>query len=126
MASAAGPGNGRCWMAAGRVSSSGDDQPCPCKPCARRLALSPVLARVAKGWTGRLWPVKQGIEVAESDRAAKYLMMTDAEIVHTPNTLGWLVAKADAEQLVLASVTARWRCENLAERVHIPAFIYYF
>ena len=24
------------------------------------------------------------------------------------------------------SLTARWRCENLAERVHIPAFIFFF
>jgi hopene-associated glycosyltransferase HpnB len=38
----------------------------------------------------------------------------------------WLVAHAEAGGLVLTSLTARWRCENLPERVHIPAFIYYF
>ncbi len=27
---------------------------------------------------------------------------------------------------MLTSLTARWRCQNLAERVHIPAFIYFF
>src|SRR4029077_18942393 len=58
--------------------------------------------------------------------APKYLMLTDADIVHAPDTLRWLVAHAEANGLVLASLTARWRCENLPERVHIPAFIYYF
>ena len=83
-------------------------------------------AALPKHWTGKLWAVKQGIEAAEKSFAPKYLMLTDADIVHAPDTLSWLVAQAEAEQLVLTSLTARWRCENLAERVHIPAFIYYF
>lgn len=83
-------------------------------------------AALPKGWTGKLFAVKQGIEFAEVASAPKYLMLTDADIVHAPDTLSWLVAQAEAERLVLASLTARWRCENLAERVHIPAFIYYF
>ena len=63
-------------------------------------------------------------QAAEEKFAPKYLMLTDADIVHAPDTLSWLVAQAEAHSLVLASLTARWRCENLAERVHIPAFIY--
>jgi hopene-associated glycosyltransferase HpnB len=77
-------------------------------------------------WTGKLWAVKQGISAAEEKLTPKYLMLTDADIVHTPDTLSWLVAHAEANGLVLASLTARWRCENLAERVHIPAFIFFF
>jgi hopene-associated glycosyltransferase HpnB len=77
-------------------------------------------------WTGKLWAVKQGIAAAEERFAPKYLMLTDADIVHDPDTLSWLVAHAEAHALVLASLTARWRCENLAERVHIPAFIFFF
>jgi hopene-associated glycosyltransferase HpnB len=77
-------------------------------------------------WTGKLWALKQGIAVAEEKFAPKYLMLTDADIVHAPDTVSWLVAHAEAHQLVLTSLTARWRCENLPERVHIPAFIYYF
>jgi hopene-associated glycosyltransferase HpnB len=77
------------------------------------------------GWTGKLWAVKQGIAAAE-ERTPKYLMLTDADIVHTPDTLSWLVAQAEANGLVLTSLTARWRCQNLPERVHIPAFIYFF
>ena len=77
-------------------------------------------------WTGKLWAVKQGIAAAEEKFAPKYLMLTDADIVHAPDTLRWLVAQAETNGLVLTSLTARWRCENLPERVHIPAFIYYF
>jgi hopene-associated glycosyltransferase HpnB len=77
-------------------------------------------------WTGKLWAVRQGIAAAEEKFAPKYLMLTDADIVHAPDTLSWLVAHAEKHGLVLTSLTARWRCENLPERVHIPAFIYYF
>jgi hopene-associated glycosyltransferase HpnB len=77
-------------------------------------------------WTGKLWAVKQGIAAAEEKVAPKYLILTDADIVHAPDTVRWLVAHAEANGLVLTSLTARWRCENLPERVHIPAFIYYF
>src|ERR1043165_4590017 len=77
-------------------------------------------------WTGKLWAVKQGIAAAEEKFAPKYLMLTDADIVHAPDTLSWLGAHAEQGSRVLTSLTARWRCENLPERVHIPAFIYYF
>ena len=77
-------------------------------------------------WTGKLWAVKQGIAAAEEKFAPKYLMLTDADIVHAPETASWLVAHAEKHNMVLTSLTARWRCENLPERVHIPAFIYYF
>lgn len=77
-------------------------------------------------WTGKLWAVKQGIAAAEAQFQPKYLLLTDADIVHAPDTASWMVAHAEAHDLVLTSLTARWRCENLAERVHIPAFIFFF
>lgn len=77
-------------------------------------------------WTGKLWAVKQGIAAAEEKFGPKYLLLTDADIVHAPDTASWLVAHAETHSIVLTSLTARWRCENLPERVHIPAFIYYF
>src|SRR5436190_16332778 len=78
------------------------------------------------GWTGKLWAVKQGIAAADEKFAPKYLLLTDADIVHDADTVSWLVGHAEAHNLVLTSLTARWRCENLAERVHIPAFIFFF
>ncbi len=77
------------------------------------------------GWTGKLWAVKQGIEAAAAT-SPKYLLLTDADIVHAPDIVRWLVSHAEAQGLVLASLTAKWRCANLAERVHIPAFIFFF
>ena len=77
-------------------------------------------------WTGKLWALQQGIAAAEETLSPKYLMLTDADIVHAPDTLSWLVAHAEQHGLVLASLTARWRCEGIPERVHIPAFIYFF
>src|SRR5689334_14696424 len=47
------------------------------------------------GWTGKLWAVKQGIAAAEK-RAPDYLMLTDADIVHTADTVSWLVGHAAA------------------------------
>src|SRR5947209_12937473 len=46
-------------------------------------------------WTGKLWAVKQGIERAER-RGPKYLLLTDADIVHAPDTVSWLVGHAES------------------------------
>jgi hopene-associated glycosyltransferase HpnB len=78
------------------------------------------------GWTGKLFAGKQGIDAATEKLAPKYLLLTDADIVHAPDTVSWLVAHAETHGLVLTSLTAKWRCDNLAERVHIPAFIFFF
>ena len=77
------------------------------------------------GWTGKLWAVSQGIAAAERD-APDYLLLTDADIVHAPDSLSWLVAHAVERGDVLTSFMAKLRCESLAERSHVPAFIYFF
>ncbi len=79
------------------------------------------------GWTGKLWAVKQGIDAAEGPPARPdYLLLTDADIVHDPDSVSRLVAHAEAKGLVLTSLMAKLRCESLAERVHVPAFIFFF
>lgn len=77
------------------------------------------------GWTGKLWALKQGIAAAERLRP-DYLLLTDADIVHAPDTLAWLVAQSLAGGFVLTSLMAKLRCESLAERSHVPAFVYFF
>jgi glycosyltransferase involved in cell wall biosynthesis len=49
-------------------------------------------------WTGKLWAVKQGIAAAEEKFAPKYLMLTDADIVHVPDTVRWLVAHSRSQR----------------------------
>jgi hopene-associated glycosyltransferase HpnB len=77
------------------------------------------------GWTGKLWALKQGIAAAEASQP-DYLLLTDADIVHAPDTLPWLAAQASAGGYHLTSLMAKLRCASLAERSHVPAFIYFF
>jgi len=79
----------------------------------------------AAGWTGKLWALKEGIAVAEALQP-EYLLLTDADIVHASDTLARLVARSRSGGIALTSLMAKLRCESLAERVHVPAFIYFF
>jgi hopene-associated glycosyltransferase HpnB len=77
------------------------------------------------GWTGKVWAMQQG--VARADEAAtRYLLFTDADIVYAPHALRELVARAQAGRLVLTSLMVKLRCESLAERTLIPAFVFFF
>lgn len=76
------------------------------------------------GWTGKLWAVSQGVERA--GEAPAYLWLTDADIEHAPDTLRMLVARAEAGQLALVSLMAKLRCESFAERMLVPAFVFFF
>ena len=75
------------------------------------------------GWTGKLWAVKQGVAAAGSP---DYLWLTDADIAHTNNNLSKLVARAEAGKLVLTTLMAKLHCGNAAERLLIPAFVFFF
>lgn len=81
-------------------------------------------APLAPGWTGKLWAVSQGVAVA--GEASRYLLLTDADIVHAPDTVRSLVARAEAGSLALVSLMAKLRCTSLAERALIPAFVFFF
>jgi hopene-associated glycosyltransferase HpnB len=78
---------------------------------------------LAKGWTGKLWAVSQGVEAAG---APDYLWITDADIAHAPVTLRGLVARAEAGRLTLVSLMARLQTGTWPERLLIPAFIFFF
>jgi hopene-associated glycosyltransferase HpnB len=79
------------------------------------------------GWTGKLWAVKQGIDAAMAlQPAPEYLLLTDADIVHPTDSVTRLVAQARAKGLLLTSLMVELRCETVAERIAIPAFIFFF
>jgi hopene-associated glycosyltransferase HpnB len=79
------------------------------------------------GWTGKLWAQSQGVEAAEAmPRPAQYILFTDADIVYMPNELRKLAARAQSGGYVLTSLMAKLRCESFAERMFIPAFIFFF
>lgn len=79
------------------------------------------------GWTGKLWAVAQGVRAAGGQKEAPaYLLLTDADIAHAPDSLAWLVSQAAKGGYVLTSLMAMLRCRSFAERFHVPAFIYFF
>ncbi len=77
------------------------------------------------GWTGKLWAVRHGVELARA-RDPEYLLLTDADIAHAPDSLRRLVAAARTGGFALVSQMARLRVESLWERLVVPAFVYFF
>ncbi len=84
--------------------------------------------KLPAGWSGKIFAIKQGIDHVESraKNPPAYLLLTDADIFFAPDALTTLVARAQARNLVLTSLMAKLRCESLAERALIPAFIFFF
>ena len=79
------------------------------------------------GWTGKLWAQQQGVEAAEAaSPPPAYLLFTDADIVYGPDALKGLVARAQSGGYVLTSLMVKLRCVTLAERIFIPAFVFFF
>ena len=77
------------------------------------------------GWTGKMWALSEGVRQA-AQFAPDYFLFTDADIVHAPDSITSLVARAKADKLDLVSIMARLRCSSLAERALIPAFVFFF
>jgi hopene-associated glycosyltransferase HpnB len=111
-------------------------------------------APLPEGWAGKVWALEQGARecgvrsaecgvgsaergVADAPRPAAvtpdsaprtphYLLLTDADILHAPDSLRRLVAESEAAGLALNSRMARLRCESSAERLLIPPFVFFF
>ena len=82
-------------------------------------------AALPRGWVGKMWAVHQGVAHASASRP-DYLLLTDADIGHQPMNLRKLVARAEAGRLALVSLMVRLHCRTLAERLLIPAFVFFF
>ncbi|MGW7198127.1 glycosyltransferase [Streptomyces chryseus] len=84
------------------------------------------------GWTGKLWALRHGIALArargrqEYGNEPEYLLLTDADIAHAPDSLRELVAAARTNELDLVSQMARLRVVSVWERLVVPAFVYFF
>jgi hopene-associated glycosyltransferase HpnB len=84
-------------------------------------------APLPPGWTGKLWAQSQGVARAGlSGAPPTYLLLTDADIAHAPETLSSLVARAEVGGLALTSLMAKLTVETWPERLLIPAFIFFF
>ncbi|MFE4664431.1 glycosyltransferase [Streptomyces sp. NPDC056716] len=77
------------------------------------------------GWTGKLWAVRHGMGLARA-RGPEFLLLTDADIAHEPDSLRELVAAAHGGGFDLVSQMARLRVASGWERLVVPAFVYFF
>lgn len=80
---------------------------------------------LAPGWSGKLWAVQQGVEQARKLHA-EFVLLTDADIVHAPDSVATLAAIARAGPYDLASFMVKLHCQTFAERALIPAFVFFF
>jgi hopene-associated glycosyltransferase HpnB len=78
-----------------------------------------------QGWSGKLWAIEQGIARARELRP-QFLLLTDADVVHAPGSVAALAAFVDEGGYDLASLLVRLHCESAAERLLIPAFVFFF
>nr|WP_202545287.1 glycosyltransferase [Streptomyces sp. SID5606] len=77
------------------------------------------------GWTGKLWAVRHGVVLARA-REPEFLLLTDADIAHAPDSLRALVAAAGDGGFDVVSQMARLRVASAWERLVVPAFVYFF
>jgi len=92
--------------------------------CPERLTIVEA-APLPHGWTGKLWALTEGLKAAQSF-SADYYWFTDADIVHQADNLTRLVARAESGGFDLVSLMVQLRCESFAERMLIPAFVFFF
>jgi hopene-associated glycosyltransferase HpnB len=74
------------------------------------------------GWSGKLWAVHEGIAAGR----APFVFLTDADIVHQPMHLASLLCKLLGSRLDMVSEMVRLNCSSFAERMMVPAFVYFF
>lgn len=79
------------------------------------------------GWTGKVAAQKVGLEKIDERRpGAKYILFTDADIIHAPGALRRMVARAEAENLAMLSLMARLDSRGPWAQLLVPAFVYFF
>jgi hopene-associated glycosyltransferase HpnB len=77
------------------------------------------------GWSGKLWAVQQGVEQALALKP-DFLLLTDADIAHGPDSVATLGAIAESGLFDLVSFMVKLSCRTFAERALIPAFVFFF
>lgn len=79
------------------------------------------------GWVGKMWAVHTGVRAAmQATPAPGYLLLADADVVHSRGNVRRLVQRAEARGLVLVSLMVRLHCARGWERLLVPAFVYFF
>lgn len=85
-------------------------------------------APLPDGWAGKVWGMEQGVRALDAQPGGPpdWLLLTDADIHHSPDSLRALVASAVEGGVGLESRMARLRCVSGPERLLIPPFVLFF
>ncbi len=79
------------------------------------------------GWGGKVAAMQAGYEaVKQTLPNAEYILFTDADIEHSPDSLRELVTRSESGRLTLASFMVRLNCHTFWEKLLIPAFVFFF
>ncbi len=82
-----------------------------------------VTTTLPQGWSGKVNAMQTGFEAAGN---CKYVMFTDADILHQPTSLRHLVARSEERNLDLHSWMVKLHCGNFWEKLLVPAYVYFF
>jgi hopene-associated glycosyltransferase HpnB len=74
------------------------------------------------GWSGKVAAMQYGLDQTDDD----FVMFTDADIQHPADNLSRLVAQAETNSFDLVSLMVKLHCQSSAEKLLIPAFVYFF
>ena len=77
---------------------------------------------LAEGWSGKVAAMNAGAAQGTSEM----ILFTDADILHMPSHLRRLVSRAEAGKLDLVSRMVLLNCATFAEKLLIPAFVFFF
>lgn len=77
---------------------------------------------LSEGWSGKVAAMQTGV----TQSLSPYVLFTDADIEHAKTSLRHLVAGAVHDRLDLTSLMVKLHCETLAEKLLIPAFVFFF
>ena len=109
---------------------SGDETADIARKAASQLGKSELLTIIEgkplpAGWSGKLWSLEEGISQTR-DFDPEFLLLTDADIVHARDSIATLVTIAQKYRYDLVSFMVKLQCESFAEKLLIPAFVFFF
>ncbi len=96
--------------------------------CSRRLQVVEGTP-IPPGWTGKVHALQVGFSAVESsgsEELPQWILLTDADIRHPPDSVGALLRKAATGGHDLVSVMARLQAVHFWERLLIPPFVFFF
>jgi hopene-associated glycosyltransferase HpnB len=77
---------------------------------------------LAAGWKGKVAAMQAGVDARDS----AYVLFTDADIAHGQGSFRRLMARAEQDKLDLVSLMVLLSVASPAEKLMIPAFVFFF